>query len=167
MPTRVGPVPGIRAGEPRRPDHRPCAGRWRAAGSPRCGAVSVRECRSPVARPLPGRNRAAATHASARGRHGHSLSIEHSGNDRIAERPPHQAPNHPGVLNELGVLMLGRGAAEQAYALFVRATDADPRHPSLWANLASSLKALGRRAEEMDALEKALQLEPRHLSALL
>src|SRR5437762_5304996 len=78
-----------------------------------------------------------------------------------------QAPNHPGVLNELGVLMLSRGAAEQAQALFVRATNADPRHPSLWVNLASSLKALGRRAEEMDALEKALQLEPRHLSALL
>jgi len=87
--------------------------------------------------------------------------------EQLLVRLAHQAPNHPGVLNELGVLMLGRGAAEQAYALFVRATDADPRHPSLWANLASSLKALGRRAEEMDALEKALQLEPRHLSALL
>jgi len=87
--------------------------------------------------------------------------------EQLLVRLAHQAPNHPGVLNELGVLMLGRGAAEQAYALFVRATDADPRHPSLWANLASSLNALGRRAEEMDALEKALQLEPRHLSALL
>jgi aspartyl/asparaginyl beta-hydroxylase (cupin superfamily) len=63
--------------------------------------------------------------------------------------------------------MLARGAAEQAHQLVVRATTADPRHPSLWANLASSLKALGRRAEELDAIEKALQLEPRHLSALL
>ena len=78
-----------------------------------------------------------------------------------------RAPNHPAVLNELGVRMMGRGSASEAHALFVRATSADPRHPSLWANLASSLKALGRRTEELDALEKALELEPRHLSALL
>ncbi len=42
-----------------------------------------------------------------------------------------------------------------------------PSQPSIWANLASSLKALGRRIEEFDAIEKALALEPRHLSALL
>ena len=87
--------------------------------------------------------------------------------DQLLARLAQQAPHHPAVLNELGVRMLNRGAAEQAHALFVRATSADARHPSLWANLASSLKALGRRAEEMDAIEKALQLEPRHLSALL
>ncbi len=78
-----------------------------------------------------------------------------------------RAPNHPAVLNELGVRMMGRGSASDAYALFVRATTADPRQPALWANLASSLRALGRRTEELDALEKALELEPRHLSALL
>ena len=87
--------------------------------------------------------------------------------DQLLARLARQTPNHPAVLNELGVRMLGRGAAEQAHALFVRATSADPKHPALWANLASSLKALGRRAEELDAIEKALQLEPRHLSALL
>jgi aspartate beta-hydroxylase len=87
--------------------------------------------------------------------------------EQLLVRLAQQAPNHPAVLNELGVRMLDRRAAEQAHALFVRATNADPRHPSLWANLASSLRALGRRAEEMDAIEKALQLEPRHLSALL
>ena len=87
--------------------------------------------------------------------------------DQLLARVARQAPNHPAVLNELGVRMMARGAAEQAHALFVRATTADPRHPALWANLASSLKALGRPAEEMDAIEKALELEPRHLSALL
>jgi aspartate beta-hydroxylase len=87
--------------------------------------------------------------------------------DQLLARLAQQAPNHPAVLNELGVRMLDRGAAERAHALFVRATTVDPQHPSLWANLASSLKALGRRAEEMDAIEKALQLQPRHLSALL
>lgn len=97
--------------------------------------------------------------AAAAGRMGES--------EQLLVRLAQQAPNHPAVLNELGVRMLERHAAEQAHALFVRATNADPKHPSLWTNLASSLKALGRRAEEMDAIERALQLEPRHLSALL
>ena len=87
--------------------------------------------------------------------------------DQLLARIAEQAPNHPAVLNELGVRMLDRGSAQQAQALFERATQADPKHPALWANLASSLKALGRRTEELDALTKALELEPRHLSALL
>ena len=87
--------------------------------------------------------------------------------DRLLANVAQQAPNHPAVLNELGVRMLDRGAPQQAQAMFERATQADPKHPALWANLASSLKALGRRTEELDALDKALELEPRHLSALL
>jgi aspartyl/asparaginyl beta-hydroxylase (cupin superfamily)/thioredoxin-like negative regulator of GroEL len=87
--------------------------------------------------------------------------------DRLLAHVARQAPNHPAILNELGVRMMTRGSPEQAHALFVRATTADPRHPALWANLASSLKALGRADEEMNAIEKALELEPRHLSALL
>jgi len=87
--------------------------------------------------------------------------------DQLLARVAQQAPNHPAVLNELGVRMLDRGAPEQAQALFARATSANPKHPSLWANLASSLKALGRRTEEIDAIEKALEIEPRHVSALL
>ena len=90
-----------------------------------------------------------------------------SESDQLLARLAIQAPNHPAVLNELGVRMMNRGVPEQAHALFVRATTADPRHPSLWANLASSLKALGRGAEEMAAIERALELQPRHLSALL
>jgi aspartate beta-hydroxylase len=87
--------------------------------------------------------------------------------DQLLANVAQRAPNHPAVLNELGVRMLSRGAADQAQLLFSRATSADPRHPALWANLASSLKALGRRTEEIDAIERALALEPRHLSALL
>ena len=87
--------------------------------------------------------------------------------DQLLARVAQQAPNHPAVLNELGVRMLARGAPDQAQLLFARATSADPKHPTLWANLASSLKELGRRTEEIDAIEKALELEPRHVSALL
>jgi len=87
--------------------------------------------------------------------------------DQLLARVAQAAPNHPAVLNELGVRMMSRGAPEQAHALFVRATAGDPRHPALWSNLAGALKALGRRNEELDAIEKALAIEPRHLSALL
>jgi aspartyl/asparaginyl beta-hydroxylase (cupin superfamily) len=87
--------------------------------------------------------------------------------DQLLANAAQRAPNHPAVLNELGVRMLARGAADQAQLLFSRAASANPSHPAIWANLASSLKALGRRIEEFDAIEKALALEPRHLSALL
>jgi aspartyl/asparaginyl beta-hydroxylase (cupin superfamily) len=87
--------------------------------------------------------------------------------DQLLARVAQLAPAHPAVLNELGVRMLQRGEAENARALFRRATEADPRHPALWSNLASSLHALDRLDDELDALEKALALEPRHLSALL
>jgi aspartate beta-hydroxylase len=87
--------------------------------------------------------------------------------DQLLANVAQRAPNHPAVLNELGVRMLARGAADQAQLLFSRAVTANPNQPAIWANLASSLKALGRRIEEFDAIEKALALEPRHLSALL
>jgi len=87
--------------------------------------------------------------------------------DQLLARVAQQAPNHPAVLNELGLRMMARGAPDQAMALFTRATQADPKHPMLWANLASSCQRLGRRAEEIDAIDKALALEPRHVSALL
>ncbi len=87
--------------------------------------------------------------------------------DRLLASVAQHAPNHPAVLNELGVRMLGRGAVKEAQAMFERATKMDQNHPALWANLASSLKALGRQTEALDALDRALQLEPRHLSALL
>jgi aspartyl/asparaginyl beta-hydroxylase (cupin superfamily)/Flp pilus assembly protein TadD len=90
-----------------------------------------------------------------------------SESEQILANIAQRAPNHPAVLNELGVRMLTRQKPEEAHQLFARATQADPNHPSLWANLASSLKALGRRAEESEALEKALAIDPRHLSALL
>jgi aspartate beta-hydroxylase len=87
--------------------------------------------------------------------------------DQILASIAQRAPNHPAVLNELGVRMLNRQMPEQARQLFSHATQADPNHPSLWANLASSLKALGRRSDEIEALERALAIDPRHLSSLL
>jgi len=87
--------------------------------------------------------------------------------DELLARVAQLAPAHPSVLNELGQRMMQRGEAGKARDLFQRATLADPNHPALWSNLASSLHALRLPQEEMEAIERALALEPRHLTALL
>ncbi len=97
--------------------------------------------------------------AGAAGRPGES--------DQLLAQVSQLAPNHPAVLNELGLRMMLRADAAKARELFARATQADPKSPSLWSNLASALHELGRADDEMEAIERALALEPRHLSALL
>jgi Flp pilus assembly protein TadD len=51
--------------------------------------------------------------------------------EQLLVRIAQQAPGHPAVLNELGVVMMGRGAASQAAALFARATQVDSKTASL------------------------------------
>ena len=87
--------------------------------------------------------------------------------DRLLASVAQRAPNHPAILNELGVRMLARGVPDQAQVLFDRAVSANPKEPAIWTNLACSLKALGRRNEELAAIDRALVLEPRYLAALL
>ena len=87
--------------------------------------------------------------------------------DQLLVRVAQLAPAHPAVLNELGLQMMQRGDATRARELFQRATQADPGHPILWSNLASSLHGLSRPGEELEAIERALALEPRYLPALL
>ena len=87
--------------------------------------------------------------------------------DQLLARVAQLAPEHPALLNELGLRMMQRGETLKARELFQRATVADPNHPALWSNLASSLRALRLPREEMEAIERALALEPRHLTALL
>jgi aspartate beta-hydroxylase len=87
--------------------------------------------------------------------------------DELLARVAQLAPEHPAVLNELGLRMIQRGDAVKARELFQRATLADPNHPALWSNLAASLHALRLPQEEMAAIERALALEPQHLTAIL
>jgi len=96
--------------------------------------------------------------AAAAGRRGEA--------DQLLTRVAQLAPSHPAVLNELGLVMMQRGEHGRARELFERATNTDPNHPSLWSNLAASLRALNL-PEELEAIERALKLEPRHLASLL
>lgn len=87
--------------------------------------------------------------------------------DQLLARAAQLAPGHPAVLNELGLRMMQRGDAAKARELFERAAQADPSSPSLWSNLAAALGALNLPQDELEAIERALRLEPRHLAALL
>jgi aspartate beta-hydroxylase len=77
------------------------------------------------------------------------------------------APQHPMVLNALGVQDLQQGQFTSALAYLEQAVAQEPGNVALWINLASVLRKLGQRDAELTALERALDLEPRHLLAML
>jgi aspartate beta-hydroxylase len=77
------------------------------------------------------------------------------------------SPDHPLVLNSAAMRALESGHAPQAAELLRRAIVRDGRNPALWVNLAAALRQQQRPEEELEALERALALEPRHLVALL
>jgi aspartate beta-hydroxylase len=77
------------------------------------------------------------------------------------------APEHPAVLAAQGVQLLRRGNASEAKALFERAIAAEPDNPSLFLNLASSLRELRDPEGETQALDRALTLDPFFFLALI
>ena len=75
--------------------------------------------------------------------------------------------DHPLVLNAEGVQQLNGGDTVVARRLFERAIERDRGNPAFFVNLATTLRRLGEQSDELQALENALSLEPRHLLALL
>ena len=86
---------------------------------------------------------------------------------RLLARAESISGNHPLVLNARAIDLLQTGNAARARELLTQATQAEPRNASLWMNLATSLRALDLRDAEEAALQSVLELEPRHLLALL
>jgi aspartate beta-hydroxylase len=78
-----------------------------------------------------------------------------------------ESPQHPLVLNEIGRRMLVSGNLVRAHELFAQAAKADASNASVWINLAAALRGLNRHDEELQALERALAIEPANLRALL
>jgi hypothetical protein len=70
-------------------------------------------------------------------------------------------------LNELGERMLLSGNSASARELFEQAVTSDATNASVWINLAAALRGLKSRDEEMQALQRALTLEPNNLRAML
>ena len=76
-------------------------------------------------------------------------------------------PDHAGALNALGAAALARGDAAEAADLFARAAAADPKAAALWINLAKAKRLLGDDEGERQSLARVLELDQRHLMALV
>jgi len=87
--------------------------------------------------------------------------------ERLLRQAEAEAPEHPLVLNEIGKRKLLAGDAAGALAVLESAAAAPAPPPGVWLNLATALRAIGRRAEERAALDKALAAEPTNTRALL
>ncbi len=78
-----------------------------------------------------------------------------------------RAPRHPIVLNTAASHLLRMGNAARARDLWERALSNDGSSKVLWTNLAAACRALGDTAAELEALDKALAVDPRYMLALL
>jgi aspartate beta-hydroxylase len=87
--------------------------------------------------------------------------------ERLLAQAKAAAPEHALVLNASGVQELHRGNLDAARTLIEKAVAKDASNPAFWINLASICRRSSLRAEEMQALERALAIDPRHLLALL
>lgn len=86
---------------------------------------------------------------------------------RLVQQAEQEAPQHPLVLNEIGQRLLRSGDAARACELFAQALSSEADNASLWINFAAALRSLNRHDEEMQALERALAIEPTNLRAML
>jgi aspartate beta-hydroxylase len=77
------------------------------------------------------------------------------------------APRHALVLNARAIYELQGGNASGARDLLERAVASDAANPALWMNIATACRALGKLDDEQNALQRVLELEPRHLLGLL
>jgi protein O-GlcNAc transferase len=75
-------------------------------------------------------------------------------------------PNHPGVLNNRGVVLEKLGRLEEALAMYERVRQLTPPHPGLLNNCAVVLRKLGRPAEALQRFDQALALKPDYAEAL-
>lgn len=72
------------------------------------------------------------------------------------------APDHPGVLHNLGVVLAQGGKPDEALTLFDRALAAKPDYPAAHLNRAGALQALGRYEDAIAGYERAAALAPRY-----
>src|SRR2546430_7055282 len=81
--------------------------------------------------------------------------------------PTAEAARDPNELHERARRLLAAGDAAAAHTLLEQAVVLVPRHLPFWLSLAAALRALGRHDAELNALERALAIDPTHLVVLL
>jgi protein O-GlcNAc transferase len=75
-------------------------------------------------------------------------------------------PGHPGVLNNLGVVLEKLGRLEEALDKYETVRRLTPPHPGLLNNCAVVLRKLGRPAEALERFDQALSLKSDYAEAL-
>jgi predicted O-linked N-acetylglucosamine transferase (SPINDLY family) len=75
-------------------------------------------------------------------------------------------PGHPGVLNNLGVVLEKLGRLEAALDKYEQVRRSTPPHPGLLNNCAVVLRKLGRGPEALERFDQALALRPDYAEAL-
>jgi protein O-GlcNAc transferase len=75
-------------------------------------------------------------------------------------------PGHPGVLNNLGVVLEKLGRLEEALDRYETVRRLTPPHPGLLNNCAVVLRKLGRAPEALQRFDQALALKPDYAEAL-
>jgi len=86
---------------------------------------------------------------------------------RVWEQVHALAPAHPQALFHLGRYALHRKNPTRARDLFEQAANADPASPVLPLNLSYAFRDLGDAQREMDAIIRALTIDPYYFPALL
>lgn len=93
-----------------------------------------------------------------------ALAFHRQGNLDAAENLYRQiletAPDHPDVLNLLGLIAQARGVHNEAVALFYKAVKHAPQHAPFYFNLGISLFAQNKLPEASDILNHAISLQP-------
>jgi aspartate beta-hydroxylase len=83
---------------------------------------------------------------------------------RQAER---EGPRHPLVLHENAARLLRSGDANGATAILDHLVQVDSGNSEIWFNYAVALRRLGRTEDAAAALDKALEIDPRNVIALI
>lgn len=93
-----------------------------------------------------------------------AVSLHEAGQFDEAERLYRQiletAPNHPDVLNLLGLVAQAKGAQTEACSLFMQAIKHKPDNPSFYYNLAFSCKLANKPVEALEYFKKVTLLAP-------
>lgn len=93
-----------------------------------------------------------------------AVSLHEAGQFDEAERLYRQiletAPNHPDILNLLGLVAQAKGAQTEACSLFMRAINYKPDNPSFYYNLAFSCKLANKPVEALEYFKKVASLAP-------
>jgi aspartate beta-hydroxylase len=76
-------------------------------------------------------------------------------------------PDHPRLLNALGLIALGEGRFSDASLLYRRAVRADPSAPPLWLNLADAQHRNRDLSGAIISLDAALAIDPYMVDALI